>query len=132
MFVFQFHITKRYFLSIFIYIFKTFTIYYPFLIWQYSRFFFISAILINLSLHLYSHKKLNSITISLTQTIATSLKFIAFCFKSWQPSHQFSHHFRLESKIYFNKVPVMTNNMLMQTIGFININSFIHINPIIF
>ena len=40
--------------------------------------------------------------------------------------------YRLKSEIYLKKVPTIRNNTLTQTIGFININSLGHINPIMF
>ena len=40
--------------------------------------------------------------------------------------------FSLKFKIYVKKVPVMTNDTLTQTIGFVNIRFFGHLNPIIF
>ena len=53
------------------------------------------------------------------------LKFIAFCYEN--------HHILLaEIENYLKKVPLMTNNTLTQTIGFPDINSFRHINPIIY
>lgn len=38
----------------------------------------------------------------------------------------------MKSKIYFEKVPIMTNNTLELTIGFVNINSFGDISLAIF
>ena len=43
-----------------------------------------------------------------------------------------SKYFSLISKIYLKKVPVKTNIILAKNIGFVNISSFRHINPIIF
>ena len=41
-------------------------------------------------------------------------------------------HFSLKFKNHFKKVLVDKNNTLAQTIDFVNISSFKHVNPIIF
>ena len=48
-------------------------------------------------------------------------------------THRFSikSYLWLKSKTYLKKVPVMKNNTVTQTIGFVNINSFRQINLII-
>ena len=44
--------------------------------------------------------KMNSIIIPLIETIATSLKFIAFCIKSLKPSQRYGSYLKLLSEKY--------------------------------
>ena len=60
-------------------------------------------------------------------------------FKMNIKNHGFLHsimtiitYFWIKYKIYIKKVPVITNNTLTRTTGFVNMNFFRHISPSIF
>ena len=72
--------------------------------------------------------KINSAIISFKRNNCIIIKTYSFLHKIMAAIT----YFWLKCKIFIKKIPVMTNNALTQTIGFVNVNSLRHINPIIF